>query len=816
MPSEDALPINESCTRFRLIDPILVDVLGWPRACVDPELPGGQGERGGRARLDYLLRDEDGAWFVVEAKKRTPPLVLPDGHSGKFKLDGPVLRNEVMPIVEHQMAPYIGLHLPAFGIVTNGDQWIAFLAATRSSTTQLADSRALVFRSLDDILKDKFELFYRCFAASEVRRRVLESELRATRGAVTCTAPSRGVALDQDRPLSYQQDEEFYRELKRAMTVAFTNVANDPAALEACFVQSRQSRDADTRLQQIENELSETLADAAKYPPFAEQQIKDHPGAAGHAVEPAEMLHGKGCLARILGERSAGKSWFLRRFYETQLPAERRKQAAVVWIDAEEFEPFDARRVSLSALNRLRDHLFGGAPDWDQLVNVYAKEWRAWLRPQGVGPADAAIDLRREFARATDAQEKADPSAALFKYAEFAVRNRQRLPCFVIDNADGPDRSKLAADWAIAVHKSTFALTTLAVDDVTLWRLRSEGDEDYVARHDPEQFWLPRPKVKEVIENRCQYLSTVLRQSSSEGSTFRTAVGYKKQYRWTVDVDKLAGVVSAVLLEDQKISSWIGEICNFDIRNVLDLCKEVVLSPRVHATELLKSQATGKIDRRRIMRAIISPKNEQYQNRADDRVMNVFGHWVGDEWVPLLPFRVLAYLAHREDAERNRGDPFPGFVLVSKIEALFATDLGTPLKLVVDALERLRSQFLIEPDDPSGPISGQHTRVHVTPRGRLHLEWVFEPTYVRMMAEVDPICELGVARDLKVQWEAFLEASRSGESMRAGRMQNAETQMIRCYLDYVVQAAERVAPLRGELEAVRDRQDLLFQHWLQR
>jgi hypothetical protein len=666
-------------------------------------------------------------------------------------------------------------------------------------------------------LEDAFEKLraLRADVPSEDVLPIIEAELRSGRGIVTCPNPAPGVALDHDRPISYQQDEQFYSELKRAMTAAFTNVGDDAAALEACFVESRQSRDADSQLARIENELQETVADAAKYPPFAEQQIKDQPGRDDAALPDADALRGKGCIARILGARSAGKTWFLRRFYETQLPRPLRKKAAVVWIDAEAFEPFDPDRVSLHALEQLRDQLFGaGGPEWTQLISIYASEWRAWLRPQGVAPNEAPQELRREFARTIDANEKRDPSRALYKHADFAVRNRGQLPCFVVDNADGLDHARRAADWVVATHKNSFALTTLAVDDDTLWRLRSRGEEDYVSRQSPEQFWLPRPKVKEVIENRCRYLSTSLRQAAPDGATLSTRVGFHRQYTWTVDVEKLAAVVSAVLLEDQEISRWIGEICNYDIRQVLDLCKEIVLSPRVKATELLKGQTTGKFDRRRVMKAIISPKNEQYQNRSEDRVTNIFGFWLGDDWAPLLPFRALAYLSHLQDGDKARGEPFPGFAPVSDLLTWFTRDLGTPRKLVVAMLDRLRSQELIELDNPSrAAIDGTNVRAQITSRGRLHLEWARDITYARMMAEVDPISEPGVEQQMRKQWQSFLDASTRADSRR--NMHSAELGLIRFYVDHVVRTAERVSPLRGRLEVVGPLEDALIKHWLE-
>src|SRR6185436_18866740 len=103
-----------------------------------------------------------------------------------------------------------------------------------------------------------------------------------------------------------------------------------------CFVESQQSREADSRLARMQTELGEVSADASGYPERVDEEVQQH-ATQGLGVTSVDELRGQGCLVRLLGERSAGKTVFLRRFYESQLDAARRKQIALVWIDAEEF-----------------------------------------------------------------------------------------------------------------------------------------------------------------------------------------------------------------------------------------------------------------------------------------------------------------------------------------------------------------------------------------------------------------------------------------------------------------------------------------------
>jgi hypothetical protein len=156
LPPEDDRPLNEANTRLKLIDPILTDVLGWSRNSdlwVELQM--------GESRIDYLLKDSSGTnWFLVEAKRRTVRLVDPAGSADgrRFKISGPVLSRWAWPIVRDQMATYIGQHMPAFGVVTNGEQWIGYLGKLLPDGCSIEDAQAVVFRSLADI-EGSFERF---------------------------------------------------------------------------------------------------------------------------------------------------------------------------------------------------------------------------------------------------------------------------------------------------------------------------------------------------------------------------------------------------------------------------------------------------------------------------------------------------------------------------------------------------------------------------------------------------------------------------------------------------------------------------------
>jgi hypothetical protein len=298
-----------------------------------------------------------------------------------------------------------------------------------------------------------------------------------------------------------------------------------------------------------------------------------------------------------------------------------------------------------------------------------------------------------------------------------------------------------------------------------------------------------------VLQNRCSYLRKVLSETPQEGQRARTRLGRYGQFEWTVDADSLVRVVSNVLLEEQESANWIGRICNYDIHEVLELCKQIVLSPHVKADELLKAQVSGKpIRSRRVLKSIIAPKKEQFQGHSTDVVTNIFGFWADQEWAPLLPARVLALLRAREDDDRNRKERFPGFVSVDWLEHLLRTQLGTPARVVEGAVARLRTVKLVESYDSSThDLQAPGARIKITPRGRLHLDWALdEATYVRLMGEVDPIVDSSAHHRLRNMRQSFFDAMRTGGAARAEETFVAE------YVAYVLYHAGDVARVPDE------------------
>jgi hypothetical protein len=819
LPPDDDRPIadNEACTRVHLIDPLLESVLGWSRDLWVVEPPGGESIDGGGARegrVDYVLHDKDGVcWLLIEAKKRSTPIVETLGSvrgAEVLRLTGPVLSKHCWSIVSRQMSPYLGRYMPCFGVVTTGEQWVGFLAKLRAENVTLEACDAIVFRSLEDIDED-FELFYELFSIEGAQRRTLVHQLQpGGRGLVRAPHARRVVPPGAERPIDYQSGAGFYEDLRLAMDAAFRPLRSDRQALAACFVESRESREAGSRLERVANELGEVLRNAVEYYP---QAVQGEVGLVAGDLAKNQLAPGGGFIARLLGEKSAGKTVFLDRFFNLQLSA-RRKDIVLLWLDVERLSPFNPDQASRRLLAELVAELFDDVgPSWEHIREIYRREWNQHLRLVGISENEADQTVRQAFVRDRQNAETSAPHDALQRYAAFASKNRKRLVCIVVDNLDHLQDPGPVIEWAVATHLSTFAMTTIAMEDATLWRLRRGVDQ--LSDHQADSFWLHRPKVREVLQNRCEYLKQVLSNTADSSGRTSTVIGRRGQWRWSVSADDLVRTVSAVLLENEQTARWIGEICNYNLREVLDVCQEVMLSPHVRAERLLTMQVAQQVSRGRILRTLIAPKNEQFRALPTDRVVNIFGFWMLHDFAPLLPGRVLALLREREDDDRNKREPFAGFVGVSELAEIFESAARVPRVATFAVLRHLSTMRVVEPFNPADiSLDEADARVKITPRGRLHLEWATaEPTYLRLMAEVDPIVSLESFSELRDQWRSLMDALAAKNTYEASHLERSFASTYVSYLLSEMNACSRLIAMDA-VEPVREFERSLSEAWI--
>jgi hypothetical protein len=206
----------------------------------------------------------------------------------------------------------------AYAVVTDGNAWI-FFRAVRSDGIPPKDGKSIIFPNFDAVL-DSFATFYELLAPSAISQRLHFARLLIAEGLkARASEPRYYVKPPEEARL--QPKTDLARDIADVFNRFFAGMTSeqDRDMRRACFVETRESREADATLTKIASRLTS-------------------------AIRPLETEHGQQLqteletvieskiseICLIVGSTGAGKSTFISRFFEDVLPDEIQKSCVVV------------------------------------------------------------------------------------------------------------------------------------------------------------------------------------------------------------------------------------------------------------------------------------------------------------------------------------------------------------------------------------------------------------------------------------------------------------------------------------------------------
>lgn len=305
---------TEQEARFQIIDRTLVEVLGWSRDDIRLE------NRAHEGYIDYLMHSGGQNRLVVEAK-RTSTLLVDTAHPGMraYKLNGPAVKSAQSGI--EQARDYCLDKGTPFAALTTGMVWIVFLAY-RSDGKPVSESRAIVFPSLEAVRSD-FAIFYDLLSKAAVCSKTNLVQMNRI----------EGLRIEHDVPLYAPVDpNKIVRQRKNELAIALEKILDeffaemtgdkDHSMLAECFVETKESAEADAALDRIAREF---FADIEAFQGEADEQLEREIQAA------VELKKGESIV--LIGNKGAGKTTFVERFFSRVLDPTLRKKCLLVTVD---------------------------------------------------------------------------------------------------------------------------------------------------------------------------------------------------------------------------------------------------------------------------------------------------------------------------------------------------------------------------------------------------------------------------------------------------------------------------------------------------
>jgi len=782
---------SEADVRMKLIDPIFVDILGWPMADIHLE------ESDAAGSIDYRFTRGDLSRLIVEAKKKGRDLGINQQHAARFfKLDGAVFKTEASQEGIRQTIRYCAHRSTELACVTNGRQWFVFRGSRLGDGTDILKGVACVFGSLEAIRKE-FRCFYDLLACESVSQNCYRAIFHEAEGQpVRSTAFRSPVRRPETR--SYLSGDRLSSDLDRIMLSFFQDLAgqDDPEARRACFVTTKESDDAERNLARISEELRDRVKSLD----------------TSDAIQITEAIERVRDMKRhefvlLVGTKGSGKSTFVDRFFADVLSPRIAEYCVVVRVnlascgcDASSIiEWLDSRFLDAAE----KATFAGSYPLYEDLQGMFYGEYQRWRdgHAKHLYQTDKNT-FKTQFGAYVESIRHDRPHDYIIKLLHLVVFNFKKIPCLVFDNADHFDVpfQQEVFKYAQSLYDQCLSLVIVPITDTTSWQLSKQGA---MQSFYTDSYFLPTPPTELILRQRIEFIEAKVAEEKPEAGT-----GYFIGRGIPLDISNIrafAACLQSLFLNTGQVAEWVGALANHDIRRSLQLTREIMASPHIQVGDLLKAyigQSAMEVSIDRVKLAIVRMKYDIYPAGTSSFIQNVFDLTSGSDTTPLLATRALQLL---ESAWRRNPDDDGRYVSVHEVVD-YLREMGIEPRATRSVLNAMLKTGLILGYDPRVDEVNDELRVELSPSGNLHLRWSRgDWVYLESMAMVTPLLDQTVFEDITANLQ----------DGRPHRLRNAISSFIHYLLDedsqycsvpnhklYRIQA-EVTRKLEQQLEALR-------------
>ncbi|AUW42561.1 ATP-binding protein [Rhizobium leguminosarum] len=725
---------NEADTRFKALDRILLDVLGWERDAIFTEPPTGSGF------IDYLVRTGSGRnLFVIEAKKAG--LLAPETKSNDkmtIALDGPVAK-PMKDGIRQALAYATEQGVPT-AVLTDGLTWL-FFRASRTDGRPPLKGKGILFPSWKSVV-EYFVPFTELISPRAVLDKRHLAHLNDAEGYTVSQAEQQYTVYPPNEAKMRARDP-MASDAAELFAQFFSRLSNDQdkEMLRDCFVETAESHKADLELEKIiQNVLNNVSAIATNRGGALQDQIE-----RAMAAQRAETV-------LLIGNKGSGKSTFIDRFFGDILPPPLRKKCLLARVDLAESTGSPANAIDWCIL-QLRNALemgitTGAAPDYEELQGIFFNDYQRLSK----GPLRHLYEsdknaFKIEFGRLIETRRESQPDEYVRLLLNRAVKGHGLLPCLVFDNTDQfpLEIQDKVYQLAHSLESAAPVFNIVPITDRSVWRLSKAGAlQSYTSR----SFYLPVPDAKQIISRRVTFIKKKLEGEKPATEAYFSRRGFRVQIN---DIRVMADTVEKVFVDNDYVTGLIGRLGNFDIRRMLKLAERIFVSPELKVDDIIRSSFGGPsvtADRLRTHRALIKGEYDRLSEIENDFVTNVFVTEQTKPGSPLLPFYSLWVLRQKLNASKA-GESDDRHWLADDLCAYF-DQCGVPEDITLRTLRRLYKRGLIETLDPNAEDVELSDRVAIKESGMAHLEMVLTSSvYLEQTALVTGLADQPIRDELK-------------------------------------------------------------------
>ncbi|WP_018630460.1 P-loop NTPase fold protein [Niabella aurantiaca] len=681
--------LSESDTRSKLIDAILIDVLGWEEGDIQRE---GHVESG---YYDYRI-SVPGIHFIVEAKRQLKELTLPSHH--KRATINTLLKGNSEVI--NQIRNYAIDEGIQYGIITNGYQFVV-LKIFNNDGKPWKDNSCLIFQDVDTIESRFIEFFENLSKYSVVNN-----------GGFKFDLPINNVEYKTILSTLIDRDKELIRNsLSGSITPLIDTVfgeifseerEDDKEFIKKCFVENEETKKNKDEIERLFGDYAPQLS-----------QIIPAVNSSSIASQISEELNAEEINIKnsyppkpiiIIGSKGAGKTSFINHLFKYKLEDKELENHFIVYIDfrkffegATNFEPEKiASEILESIYNKYETFEFHSLK---VLKRIYFKEIKRnddsiWLYDK-TNNEEAYNTKLSSFLE----NEKKNSFSHLEALSKYIIRERRKRLVVIIDNADQFNdtiQEKLFI-FSHSLTKATLCGSVISLREGYYYKWQNSPPFD---AYESNVYHITAPNYMEILQKRIDFalekahlFETKIRGTNQKGIKYEFPSGYI--------VDFLSGLKHSLFSSaNSELISFLNHTTYPNIREGLKVFKSFLTSGHTKVQEyILREQYKNEhnklhsiIPTHEFIKSI-ALQNRHYYNSQISIIINVFVPPIDstDHFIKLYVLKDLD--EHIE--QRSYTSKF----MSSKTLSEKLNSLGYKINSIKSAISELLKQSLIDTDE---------------------------------------------------------------------------------------------------------------------
>lgn len=528
--------INESDTRSKLIDDLLINVLGWNEEDIKREKKGDSG------KYDYQL-SIPGFKFLIEAKKQFSNLKFPVSQN---KTIVNFLYNSNKEVFD-QIRGYCFDNNLQYGIITNGKQFI-ILKSINTDGSDWKKNSCLIFNGLDDIDKNYID-FYNNLSKNGVRENGGFSFLQE--GETTHFQTIYSNLIDREKELIRNSlSANLTTLIESVFDDIYKNDAfNEDELIKECFVENNETKKNRDEIQKLFEDRAPRIGDVipASNTRSIVNQIEtdlDEEVSKVNYQPPNPII--------IIGSKGAGKTTFIKHLFKSQQSSFIKDNHLVIYIDIRNVDKNDLSKIDDIISKRIIEQIHTKYSSLklhtlNNLKRMYSREIKR--KDEGEWNYFKEHDLK-EYQKfisdyLTNAQN--DYFFHLKRINEHLIRDRRKRLIVIFDNADQYDEIVQETIFLFSHRMSADAYSGVMVSlrEGYFYRWRNSPPFDaYISN----VYHISAPKYSEILLKRINF---AIKSIDVSGTTSgKTRKGFKTKVQNQDVLLFLRGLKKSIFRDD--------------------------------------------------------------------------------------------------------------------------------------------------------------------------------------------------------------------------------------------------------------------------